>query len=67
VVRVVVEHVDTAAPHKIVAPPEKEKWGSLRSLDKVLATVTNGLALPLNFLPVRVCMWRRSRRQPVLF
>jgi hypothetical protein len=25
-VRVVVEHVDTAALHKIVAPPEKEKW-----------------------------------------
>ena len=38
--RVVVEHVDTAALHKIVAPPEKENWGSLKSLEKVLATVT---------------------------
>jgi hypothetical protein len=39
-VRVVVEHVDTAALHKIVAPPEKENWGSLKSLEKVLARVT---------------------------
>jgi len=39
-VRVVVEHVDTAALHKIVTPPEKENWGSLKSLEKVLATVT---------------------------
>jgi hypothetical protein len=38
-VRVVVEHVDTAALHQIVAPPSKENWGSLRSLEKVLATV----------------------------
>ena len=37
---VVVEHVDTAALHKIVAPPNKEDWGSLKSLEKVLATVT---------------------------
>lgn len=39
-VRVVVEHIDTAALHKIVVPPEKENWGSLKSLEKVLATVT---------------------------
>jgi hypothetical protein len=38
-VRVVVEHIDTAALHKIVAPPAKEDWGSLKSLEKVLATV----------------------------
>lgn len=39
-VRVVGEHIDTAALHKIVAPPDKENWGSLKSLEKVLATVT---------------------------
>jgi hypothetical protein len=39
-VRVVVEHIDTAALHKIVAPPQGEKWGSLKSLEKVLGTVT---------------------------
>ena len=39
-VRVVVEHIDTAALHKLVAPPQGEKWGSLKSLEKVLATVT---------------------------
>jgi len=38
-VRVVVEHIDTAALHKIVAPPKTEKWASLKSLEKVLATV----------------------------
>jgi hypothetical protein len=38
-VRVVVEHIDTAALHKLVAPPDKEDWGSLKSLEKVLATV----------------------------
>jgi hypothetical protein len=39
-VRVVAEHIDTAALNKIVPPPEKETWGSLKSLEKVLATVT---------------------------
>ena len=39
-VRVVVEHIDTAALHKIVSPPDKENWGPLKSLEKVLATVT---------------------------
>jgi hypothetical protein len=38
-VRVVVEHIDTAALHRIVAPPDKENWGSLKSLEKVLAAV----------------------------
>jgi hypothetical protein len=38
-VRVVVEHIDAAALQKIVSPPGKEKWGSLKSLEKVLATV----------------------------
>jgi hypothetical protein len=39
-VRVVVEHIDTATLHQIVAPPDKDNWGSLKSLEKVLATVT---------------------------
>lgn len=39
-VRVVVEHIDTTALNKIVPPPDKEKRGSLKSLEKVLATVT---------------------------
>jgi hypothetical protein len=38
-VRAVVENIDTSALHKIVAPPKKEKWGSLKSLEQVLATV----------------------------
>lgn len=38
--RVVVEHIDTVALHKIVKPPAKEDWASLKSLEKVLATVT---------------------------
>lgn len=39
-VRVVVEHIDTAVLHKIVPPPPKEIRGSLKSLEKVLATLT---------------------------
>jgi hypothetical protein len=35
-VRVVVEHIDTAGLYKIVVPPNDEKWGSLKSLEKVL-------------------------------
>jgi hypothetical protein len=38
-VRVVMEHIDTATLQKIVGPPDKEKWASLKSLEKVLATV----------------------------
>lgn len=38
-VRAVVEHIDTAALRKIVAPPAKENWGSLKLLEEVLATV----------------------------
>lgn len=41
-VRVVVEHIDAAALQKIVAPPDREKRGSLKSLEKVLATVIGG-------------------------
>jgi hypothetical protein len=37
--RVVVEHIDTAALHKIVAPPDKVEWKGLKSLEKVLASV----------------------------
>jgi hypothetical protein len=37
--RVIVEHIDTAVLHSVVPPPEKEKWGSLKSLEKVLAHV----------------------------
>jgi len=38
-VRAAVEHIDTKALHQIVAPPDKENWGSLKSLEKVLAMV----------------------------
>jgi hypothetical protein len=38
-VRIVVEHIDTAALHKIVAPPDRVTWASLKSLENVLATV----------------------------
>jgi hypothetical protein len=39
-VRLVVEQIDTAALQRLVLPPHNEKWGSLKSLEKVLATVT---------------------------
>lgn len=39
-VRLVFEHIEVVALHKIVTPPQKENWGSLKSLEKVLATVT---------------------------
>lgn len=38
--RVVLEHIDTAQLHTIVPPLPNEKWGSLKSLERVLATVT---------------------------
>lgn len=38
-VRAVIEHIDTAGLHQIVAPPDKEKWGSLKSLEKAVAIV----------------------------
>ncbi len=38
-VRAVPERMDTAALHKIVAPSRNEKWASLKSLEKVLATL----------------------------
>jgi hypothetical protein len=37
--RMVFEHIDAVALHKIEPPPDKENWGSLKSLEKVLATV----------------------------
>ena len=40
-VRLVVEHIDTAALQKIVPPAKNEKWGSLKSLEKVVATVAS--------------------------
>jgi hypothetical protein len=42
--RVVFEHIDTTMLHRIVAPPPKEKWGSLKSMEKVLASVTGDAA-----------------------
>ena len=38
-VRALIEHIDTAALHQIVAPPPKQTWASLKSLEKVLASV----------------------------
>src|SRR5260370_15535482 len=37
--RLTADHIDTQVLHAIVAPPEGENWGSLKSLEKVLATV----------------------------
>jgi hypothetical protein len=37
--RVIFEHIDTVALHAIAPPPQKENWGSLKSLEKVLATL----------------------------
>lgn len=37
--RVVFEHIDTAALHYIVPPPKSGNWGSLKSLEEVLAKV----------------------------
>lgn len=39
VVRVVIEHIDVATLNRIVPPPCNERWGSLKSLEKVLASV----------------------------
>jgi hypothetical protein len=38
IVRVVIEHMDNAALHKIAPPARNQTWGSLKSLEKVLAT-----------------------------
>ncbi|MGH9734318.1 MAG: hypothetical protein ACRD8A_06995 [Candidatus Acidiferrales bacterium] len=40
-VRGVLEHIDVTPLHKIVSPPPGEKWGSLKSLEKVLASITH--------------------------
>ncbi len=37
--RVFVEHIDVATLQRIVPPPKGEKWGSLKSLENVLASV----------------------------
>jgi hypothetical protein len=34
-----IEHIDTVTLQQIVAPPARETWGSLKSLEKVLITV----------------------------
>lgn len=39
-VRAVFEHIDVTVLHRIVPPPRDEKWGSLKSLEKVLASLT---------------------------
>jgi len=38
IARLIADRIDIAALHKIAAPPKGEKWGSLKSLEKVLAT-----------------------------
>ena len=43
--RLTAERIDTAELQKIIAPPKGEKWGSLKSLEKLLATkITPDLA-----------------------
>lgn len=43
--RLITERIDTVALQKLVAPPKGEKWGSLKSLEKLLATrITPNLA-----------------------
>jgi hypothetical protein len=36
--RLVADRIDVNALHKIASPPSGEKWGSLKSLEKALAT-----------------------------
>jgi hypothetical protein len=38
-VRVTLEPIETTRLHEVVSPPKGEKWGSLKSLENVLATV----------------------------
>jgi hypothetical protein len=38
-VRITADRIDAAALQKVVPPPAKEKWGSLKSLEKYLATI----------------------------
>ncbi len=37
--RIVADRIDTAMLQKLVPPPKGEKWGSLKSLEKYLATI----------------------------
>ena len=37
--RLTADSIDVKVLHKIVAPPKNEKWGSLKSLEIVLATI----------------------------
>jgi hypothetical protein len=37
--RIIADRIDAAAIQTVVPPPAKEKWGSLKSLEKYLATV----------------------------
>jgi hypothetical protein len=39
IARLTADSIDIVALHEITAPPKGEKWGSLKSLEKVLATV----------------------------
>lgn len=39
IARLTADSIDIAALQEIAAPPKSEKWGSLKSLEKVLATV----------------------------
>jgi hypothetical protein len=50
--RLIADSIDVAELQKVVAPPKKEKWGSLKSLEKVLASISapdeaHGLMTPL--------------------
>jgi hypothetical protein len=40
-IRIVADRIDTAALQKIAPPPRGEQWGSIKSLEKYLATVTS--------------------------
>jgi len=60
-VRVVIEHIDIAALHQIVAPPDKENWKSLKSLEKVLSTVTGEKRARVELGPLHasiICGWQ---------
>lgn len=50
--RLTADSIDVAELQKVVAPPKKEKWGSLKSLENVLASISapdeaRGLMTPL--------------------
>ena len=41
IIRLVADRVDVRALHAVAPPPEKVKWGSLKSLEKYLATIVS--------------------------